>query len=133
MSFSSILTTLLAVAFAMSSLRAQTPAPPDITDLQTTAYMAIMRGDQARDADQLPEATQAYQEALKGYQRIQQIDPAFKAKIIDYRLSYCTNQLKDLQSRMAKQENPELSSARSAFSATRRSRKPSSSRLFDQP
>lgn len=105
----------LALSLAAAVARGQNAAAPDITDLQTSAYMAIMRGDQARDAEQLPEAAQAYQDALKGYQRIQQIDPAFKAKIIDYRISYCTNQIKDLQTRLAKQDNPELSSARSAL------------------
>lgn len=96
--------------------RAQSPAnAPDVTELQTTAYLAIMNGDKARDAEQYPEAIRAYQEALKGYQRIQQVDPTFKAKIIDYRLTYCTNQIKDIQGRMAKQENPELSSAKAAL------------------
>lgn len=58
------------------------------------AYMSLVRGDEARDAEDLHAAIAAYEDAHARYSRIAKAHPDWERDIVQYRILYCENQIK---------------------------------------
>ncbi|MCS6771956.1 MAG: hypothetical protein NZ740_08020 [Kiritimatiellae bacterium] len=70
--------------------------------LQTAAYVALVRADMARDEGSYTEARSLYQRALELYQTISEKDPAWHPDIVEFRKAYCRSQLEALRGRADK-------------------------------
>jgi len=104
---------LLACALACAGGLAA-PAPAAFSDpaqLQTEAYVNLVQADQSLDAGRLDEALAQYQAARDFYDQIAREYPGHEPRIIQYRKTYCDNQIADIQRRKdggAADELPEL-------------------------
>ncbi len=90
------------------------PASAALTDpaqIQTEAYVNLVQADQSLDAGRLDEALAQYQAARDYYLRLAKDFPGWEPKIIQYRKTYCDNQILDVERRRAGgavEELPEL-------------------------
>lgn len=64
------------------------------------AYLALVRGDEARDAEDLHAAIAAYEDARVRYARIAKAHPDWESDIVQYRLLYCETQIKAAREKM---------------------------------
>ena len=80
------------------------PAPAALTDpaqIQTEAYVNLVQADQSLDAGRLDEALTQYKAARDYYLQLAQDFPGWEPKIIQYRKTYCDNQIIDVERRQA--------------------------------
>lgn len=92
---------LLACALACAGVLAS-PAPAAFSDpaqIQTEAYVNLVQADQSLDAGRLDEALAQYQAARDFYNQIAREYPGHEPRIIQYRKTYCDNQIADIQRR----------------------------------
>ena len=97
------------------------PAPAALTDpaqIQTEAYVNLVQADQSLDAGRLDEALTQYKAARDYYLQLAKDFPGWEPKIIQYRKTYCDNQILDVERRRAggvpAEELPELAAPPSA-------------------
>lgn len=83
---------LLGAAWAA---RAEEPLTQD----HVAAYVAVVKADQARDAGQKDAAIKLYRDAMQKYQSIARQYPDWHPDVVQYRLSYCENEVSALQRR----------------------------------
>ncbi|NCD23015.1 MAG: hypothetical protein EOL90_08765 [Spartobacteria bacterium] len=98
---------VLAGGFAASAPAALT----DPAQIQTEAYVNLVQADQSLDAGRLDEALTQYNAARDYYLQLAQDFPGWEPKIIQYRKTYCDNQILDVGRRLAGggvEELPEL-------------------------
>ena len=101
---------LLALAACLSA----GPAPAALTDpaqIQTEAYVNLVQADQSLDAGRLDEALAQYQVARDYYSQLAKDFPGWEPRVIQYRKTYCDNQIADVtrrQSGGSPDELPEL-------------------------
>lgn len=69
------------------------PAQQDLTREQVAAYVALTRGDRARERNEPLVALAAYQEALATYKQIRERDPRWHPDVVGYRIQYCEQEL----------------------------------------
>ena len=99
------------------------PASAALTDpaqIQTEAYVNLVQADQSLDAGRLDEALAQYQAARDYYLRLAKDFPGWEPKIIQYRKTYCDNQILDVERRRAGgavEELPELEAPPAAADA----------------
>ena len=77
-------------------------AQPLLTDpvqIMNEAYIYFMQGDQSLDAGRLSEAQGFYEQARDLYARLGSEFPGFEPRIVQYRKTYCDNQILDLARR----------------------------------
>ena len=101
---------LLACACGFAVRPAQA-AFSDPAQIQTEAYVNLVQADQSLDAGRLDEALAQYQTARDYYLQIAKEYPGHEPRIIQYRKTYCDNQIADIQRRKsggAADEQPEL-------------------------
>ena len=67
----------------------------------TEAYVTLTRADRLREKEDLAGARETYQEALKLYQRLLHVYPGQQGDIVQYRISYCANQIEALRGQKA--------------------------------
>ena len=90
------------------------PASAALTDpaqIQTEAYVNLVQADQSLDAGRLDEALAQYQAARDYYLQLAKDFPGWEPKIIQYRKTYCDNQILDVERRRtggSPDELPEL-------------------------
>lgn len=72
-------------------------AEDDLTPDQVSAYVSLVKADQARDRGALDEALQGYREAQARYGAIARKDPRWHPELVQYRLSYCTEEIAALE------------------------------------
>ena len=90
------------------------PASAALTDpaqIQTEAYVNLVQADQSLDAGRLDEALAQYQVARDYYLQLAKDFPGWEPKIIQYRKTYCDNQILDVERRRtggSPDELPEL-------------------------
>ncbi len=72
----------------------------DPAQIQTEAYVNLVQADQGLDAGRLDEALSLYQAARGYYQQLAQDFPSWEPRIVQYRKTYCDNQLMDIERRM---------------------------------
>jgi len=83
----------------------------DPAQIQTEAYVNLVQADQGLDAGRLDEALAQYQVARDYYQQLARDFPRWEPRIIQYRKTYCDNQVADIQRRLSGgmvEEEPEL-------------------------
>lgn len=106
-----ILPLLLACACWLAAGRAQAELS-DPAQIQTEAYINLVQADQSLDAGRLDEALSQYQAARDYYLRLAKDFPGWEPRVIQYRKTYCDNQIADVQRRQsggaAAAELPEL-------------------------
>ncbi|MGD9611403.1 MAG: tetratricopeptide repeat protein [Kiritimatiellia bacterium] len=99
------------------------PASAALTDpaqIQTEAYVNLVQADQSLDAGRLDEALAQYQAARDYYLQLARDFPGWEPKIIQYRKTYCDNQILDVERRRtggSPDELPELDSPPAAVAA----------------
>lgn len=92
-----VLLAVLAGGFAAPASAALT----DPAQIQTEAYVNLVQADQSLDAGRLDEALAQYQAARDYYLQLAQDFPGWEPKIIQYRKTYCDNQITDVERRLA--------------------------------
>ena len=92
-----VLLAVLAGGFAAPASAALT----DPAQIQTEAYVNLVQADQSLDAGRLDEALAQYQAARDYYLRLAKDFPGWEPKIIQYRKTYCDNQILDVERRLA--------------------------------
>jgi Flp pilus assembly protein TadD len=88
----------LACGFGAGVARADLSDPAQI---QTEAYVNLVQADQSLDAGRLDEALAQYQAARDYYLRLAKEFPGWEPRIIQYRKTYCDNQIIDVERRLA--------------------------------
>lgn len=73
----------------------------DPAQIMNEAYINLVQGDQSLDANRLDEALALYTQAQDYYQRLAREFPGFEPRIIQYRKTYCDNQITDIQRKQA--------------------------------
>ena len=105
-----LLAPLLACGCWLSAVT--TPAAPtDPAQIMNEAYISLVQGDQSLEASRLDEALAQYQEARGYYLQLAKDFPDWEPRIIQYRKTYCDNQIADIERRrgsVAQEELPEL-------------------------
>ena len=103
-----VLLAVLAGGFAAPASAALT----DPAQIQTEAYVNLVQADQSLDAGRLDEALTQYKAARDYYLQLAKDFPGWEPKIIQYRKTYCDNQIVDVERRLAggavAEELPEL-------------------------
>ena len=74
-------------------------AQENLTQDQVAAYVAVVKADHARDRGALDEAQRLYRDAVEKYRAIAKKYPDWHPDVVQYRLSYCENELAALSSR----------------------------------
>lgn len=107
-----ILVLLLACAGGLFAGPAQA-ALTDPAQIQTEAYVNLVQADQSLDAGRLDEALSQYQAARDYYRQLAKDFPGWEPRVIQYRKTYCDNQIADVERRKSggqPEELPELES-----------------------
>ena len=100
------------------------PAPAALTDpaqIQTEAYVNLVQADQSLDAGRLDEALTQYQAARDYYLQLAKDFPGWEPRVIQYRKTYCDNQIADVERRKSggqPEELPELEPLPAALPAS---------------
>jgi len=97
-------TSRLFVLLAGLAAAAAVPAPAALTDpgqIQTEAYVNLVQADQSLDAGRLDEALAQYQAARDYYLQLAKEFPGWEPRVIQYRKTYCDNQIADVERRRA--------------------------------
>jgi tetratricopeptide (TPR) repeat protein len=78
----------------------------DPAQIMNEAYISLVQGDQSLDAGRFDEAQGFYAQAKEHYDRLSREFPGFEPRIIQYRTTYCDNQLASVERRreLAQQE-----------------------------
>ena len=87
------------------------PAPAALTDpaqIQTEAYVNLVQADQSLDAGRLDEALTQYQAARDYYLQLAKDFPGWEPRVIQYRKTYCDNQIADVERRKSGGQPDEL-------------------------
>jgi hypothetical protein len=98
----------LACGFSAGTARA---ALTDPAQIQTEAYVNLVQADQSLDAGRMDEALAQYQAARDYYLQLAKDFPGWEPRVIQYRKTYCDNQIADIERRLAggsPEELPEL-------------------------
>lgn len=101
---------LLALACWLSAGAARA-ALTDPAQIQTEAYVNLVQADQSLDAGRLDEALSQYQAARDYYLQLAKDFPGWEPRVIQYRKTYCDNQIADVERRRSggqPEELPEL-------------------------
>lgn len=101
---------VLACAGPLAAL-ADEPAPAALTDpgqIQTEAYINLQLGEESLDAGRLDDALAQYQTARNFYQQLAKDFPGWEPRVIQYRKTYCDNQIADIERRQAGGQPAEL-------------------------
>lgn len=70
-------------------------SPAEISPREPSeAYLALVRGDEAREAGDWQAALDAFEDARGRYQRIAEAHPDWESDIVQYRILYCDNQIR---------------------------------------
>ncbi len=72
----------------------------DPAQIQTEAYVNLVQADQGLDAGRLDEALAQYKVARDYYQQLASDFPGWEPRIVQYRKTYCDNQVTDIERRM---------------------------------
>jgi len=94
-----ILPILLCFVCCLSATVGQS-ALTDPAQIQTEAYVNLVQADQGLDAGRLDEALSLYQAARGYYQQLATDFPAWEPRIVQYRKTFCDNQVMDIERRM---------------------------------
>ncbi len=71
----------------------------DPAQIMNEAYIHLVQGDQSMDAGRHEEALALYRQAREYYQRLSREFPGFEPRIIQYRMTYCDNQIAGIERR----------------------------------
>ncbi len=71
----------------------------DPAQIQTEAYVNLVQADQSLDAGRLDEALSLYKTARDYYQQLAQDFPGWEPRVVQYRTTYCGNQIADVERR----------------------------------
>jgi chromosome segregation ATPase len=80
--------------------RGESPMPRE----QLDAYVAMIQADRARDRGAFKEAVQGYREAQLAYERLAKTRPELDPRIVEFRRTYCANQIDALLKQAGKSE-----------------------------
>lgn len=78
----------------------------DPAQIQTEAYVNLVQADQSLDAGRLDEALSQYQTARDYYLQLARDYPGWEPRIIQYRKTYCDNQIADIERQQAQATAP---------------------------
>lgn len=95
--------TTAALLLALLAGLAAGPAPAALTDpaqITTEAYVNLVQGDQSLDAGRLEESLALYKTARDYYLQLSRDFPDWEPRVIQYRLTYCENQIIDVERRL---------------------------------
>lgn len=76
-------------------------AMTDPAQIQTEAYVNLVQADQSLDGNRLPEALAQYQVARNYYLQLAKEFPGWEPRVIQYRKTYCDNQIADIERRLS--------------------------------
>ena len=112
---------VLAGGFSADTARA---ALTDPAQIQTEAYVNLVQADQSLDAGRLDEALTQYKVARDYYLQLAKDFPGWEPRVIQYRKTYCDNQIADVEHRKdggQLEELPELAPEPEPAAASERS------------
>ncbi|HEY8240152.1 MAG TPA: hypothetical protein VIH35_01835 [Kiritimatiellia bacterium] len=72
--------------------------------VQTDAYLAVIQADDARDGAAWPDAVRWYRNAIGLYEDLARSRPGWHPQIVQYRLTYCANEIAQILQRTGKSE-----------------------------
>ena len=107
---------ILAITLALACWLFASEAQAALTDpaqIQTEAYVNLVQADQSLDAGRLDEALSQYKVARDYYLQLAKDFPGWEPRVIQYRKTYCDNQIADVERRKSGgglEELPELTS-----------------------
>ena len=99
---------LLVLCAGGSAARPAAAALTDPAQIQTEAYVNLVQADQSLDAGRLDEALAQYQAARDYYLQLAKDFPGWEPRVIQYRKTYCDNQIADVERRKSGQQPEEL-------------------------
>lgn len=99
-----LLVALLAAVSAAGALAQAPAAQKDYPAEQIDAYVALIQADQARDRGNWKTAVQQYREAMKQYALLVEKNPTWNPEIVQFRLSYCANEVQAIVKKTGKTE-----------------------------
>ncbi len=99
---------LLGFVCLLSAGRTQA-ALTDPAQIQTEAYVNLVQADQGLDAGRLDEALTQYRAARDYYLQLASDFPGWEPRIVQYRKTYCDNQIADIERRQDSGQPEELS------------------------
>lgn len=108
---SSIRNPLLALVLGIAGLLSASTVRAALTDpaqIQTEAYVNLVQADQGLDAGRLDEALAQYQVSRDYYLQLAKDFPGWEPRIVQYRKTYCDNQIADIQRRQETGQPAEL-------------------------
>ncbi len=96
----------LAAALLAAACAGLWPAPAcamltDPAQIMNEAYIQLVQGDQSLEAGRLDEAFAFYEQAREHYERLAREFPGFEPRIIQYRKTYCDNQITGIRRQQA--------------------------------
>ena len=95
---------LFALVLVCTAVGMVLPAQAALTDpaqIQTEAYINLVQADQSLDAGRLDEALSQYKTARDYYAQLARDFPGWEPRVIQYRKTYCDNQIADVERRKA--------------------------------
>src|SRR5262245_9713026 len=95
-----VITMTVLTGFAPSS-RAQSDMPKE----QLEAYKIMVQADQSRARGSFTEALQGYREAELNYRLVAKNRPDWHPEIVQYRMTYCANQIEAMLAQVGKTED----------------------------
>lgn len=96
---------LCGVVLLAAAAPAADPAPAgDLPKGHLDGYIAMVNADRARDRGQYKSALQSYREARMLYQKVGRENPEWHPEVVQYRLTYCQNQIDALLKQSGKSE-----------------------------
>ncbi|OQW95065.1 MAG: hypothetical protein BWK77_08195 [Verrucomicrobia bacterium A1] len=104
----------LAVAALLALFGSPARAADDAAESEralSDAYVALVQADQARDAQDWKKAIAGYREALDRYQRLSKKHPDWEPDIVQYRITYCGNQVEAITTRTGRSQKEWLAQA----------------------
>lgn len=75
------------------------------------AYVALVQADQARDREEWTPAVAGYRDALEQYQQLAKEHPDWEPDIVQYRITYCGNQIEALARKVDPSARKQLAAA----------------------
>ncbi len=102
-----LLTTVALAVSAQNSAPSSSSAGAGKQDYpaeQIDAYVALIQADQARDHGNWKTAIQQYREAMKQYAQLVEKNPNWNPEIVQFRLSYCQNEVQAILKKTGKNE-----------------------------
>lgn len=97
----------LGVSLSVRAEPEETPVMRESSD----AYVTLVQADQARDQQDWRNALASYRDAMDRYRRVAETYPDYEPDIVQYRMTYCANQIEAITRKTGRSEEEWKSSS----------------------